>query len=187
MLCNKCNKNTATVYVKQGVNGVYREYNLCEKCAAEVMPANIHNEYAFPSVENINPFVFLTDGGLFSNIMESKYKQRRVNEDLKQNYSCKTCGSTLGGILKLGKFGCGDCYTAFYSEVLPGIVKIHANKEYTGRMPKKFKAKLNLKEKITALKNELSAAVEQQDFEKAAELRDKINAISEGGEANNEQ
>lgn len=179
MLCDKCNKNTAAVYVKQGVNGVYREYNLCEQCAAEVMPANMYGEY-------INPFAFLTESGIFSNLLESKYTQKRPNEDLKQSYSCKTCGSTLNDILKLGKFGCGGCYTAFYNEVLPGIIKIHANKEYTGRIPKKFKARLSLKEKIEAMQNEMSAAIERQDFEKAAELRDKINAIKEGGELVNE-
>ena len=35
MLCDKCGKNNATTHIKQIINGVVTERNLCSSCAAE--------------------------------------------------------------------------------------------------------------------------------------------------------
>ena len=109
---------------------------------------------------------------------------------------CPGCGITFSQITKGGRVGCAKCYDVFGDRLLPSIKRIHGNTYHTGKRLKKFnlasgeentKATENTakKSELDTLTEELQAAVKSQEFEKAAQLRDRINAIKaqQGGNA----
>jgi protein-arginine kinase activator protein McsA len=89
-------------------------------------------------------------------------------------------------IVNNGKLGCADCYTTFYDKLLPSLQRIHGKTRHEGKVPLIRNASVETPkvDKIEILSEELKKAIENQEFEKAAELRDEINKMKEGG--NNE-
>jgi protein arginine kinase activator len=82
-------------------------------------------------------------------------------------------------IVSDGKMGCAECYNVFYDKLLPSLNRIHGKATYEGAHPKVATSQSVLAE----LKSALQRAIEVQDFELAATLRDRINEIlaQEGG------
>ena len=84
-----------------------------------------------------------------------------------------------------GKLGCADCYTTFYDKLLPSLQRIHGKTRHEGKNPTILKT--DVVENVNVFENleeQLKQAIAEQNFEKAAELRDRINEMKEGG--NNE-
>lgn len=117
--------------------------------------------------------------------------------------ACSTCGSSLKGLNEHGLLGCADCYDTLREELLPVIKRAQGGRiKHTGRRPEGW-AKVPEKaeetmpvqleelehtpaDPIETLRAELKAAVEREEYERAAVLRDEIRALSEvkeGGEA----
>lgn len=167
MLCQKCKKNEANTHVKSVVNGNYEEYMLCSECAKEMGYTNLWSDMSsdFGSIL----------GSFFSNALPARSETTR----------CKTCGSTYHDIAKSGQVGCADCYELFLSELMPSIRRIHGNTTHCGKRPgfalkEGTKAdEVNIESEIDVLKNKLQKAIEEQNFELAAELRDKIKEKEE--------
>ena len=79
--------------------------------------------------------------------------------------------------------GCAECYAVFYDRLLPTLNKSHGKTSYMGSKPQMSGDNRNTTTNLDELKTALSEAVERQDFELAASLRDRINDIvREGGE-----
>lgn len=164
MLCKKCGKNEATFYYKQNVNGKVTETALCADCASKLhVPGTIANEMS--DFFNFNPFA-----GLFGEARPT----RCIADDRKR---CPLCGSTFADLVHTGKIGCAKCYEAFAQELAPTVYQLHGKVEHTGRAPAAFAAKNDKKNKLKALKSELKAAIDSQNFEQAAKLRDEINGL----------
>ena len=163
MLCPRCGKNQVSVYFKQNINGVIKETALCGECANEI---NIPAEPFIP-----NDF----------NIFKGFIKKPSYSSESGAVKICTLCGSTINDIMQHGKTGCAKCYDTFKNELENIIVKIHGKTSHVGRAPKEYKEKNARVNKIGALKNKLKEAVENQEFEKAAELRDEINRCETGG------
>ena len=88
----------------------------------------------------------------------------------------------MSEIAKRGKVGCAECYRTFRAELAPSIRRIHGNVKYIGKAPA-VSEEMSEAEKtaaeIASLREELTAAIKNEDFERAAMLRDKIRSISE--------
>lgn len=162
MLCQKCNKNEATVHIKRTVNGVVNEMMLCRECAEG---------------EHATPFFGIGSGELFSGFFnDSIFGGSYIHEQKK----CPLCNSTRADLAKSGRAGCAKCYEVFADELANIIYRIHGNARHTGAMPGNHVAQIEKQRKIEGLKNEQQKAIEEQNYEKAAELRDKIRAIEKG-------
>ncbi len=152
MLCTNCGKNPATVHIKKTVNGVTREYMLCAECAAK-------SEFnpTFPDFDTLlkSAFSFMSPG------IQTKRK------------ACPVCGSTIASISESGKLGCAQCYDTFADELAPTIARIHTNAIY---VPNNGKPTFPEKEenRIDSLKAQLTKAVQEENYELAAKLRDEI-------------
>jgi protein arginine kinase activator len=79
-----------------------------------------------------------------------------------------------------GKIGCADCYTTFYDKLLPSLQRIHGKTRHEGKNPTIIKAEVTNVNPIEDLEEQLRIAIDEQNFEKAAQLRDKINELKEG-------
>jgi protein arginine kinase activator len=163
MKCQKCGKENANTHVKTIINGNYEEYVLCSDCAKEMGYSNIFNSME----QEFSGFL----GSFFGNSLPAR----------SQATHCSTCGSTYYDIADSGKVGCADCYTTFYDLLLPSIKRIHGNTTHCG---KKSVAGIEYTEtqdkkpnKIDELKAKLNKAIETQNFEEAAKLRDEIKSL----------
>ncbi len=164
MKCQKCGKNQATTHIKTVTNGEYAQYELCSQCAKEMGYTNI-----FSDMEN--EFSSLL-GSFFGNALPARSQATR----------CETCGSTYNEIAKSGHVGCANCYDIFGEQLMPSIRRMHGNTTHCGKVPHSIEytevqdvteedTKIS---EIDNLKEQLQNAVKEQNFEKAAELRDKI-------------
>lgn len=161
MLCQRCKKNEATVRLLQNVNGIKSELVLCSECANKE-----NNDMLFPSD------LF---SGFFSDSIFGSYRREEQKK-------CPKCGLTKSGLASSGRPGCAECYNFFAEELDRIIYGIHGNARHNGSAPGKRAEQIAKQKEIEALKDEQRKAVEAQDYEKAAELRDKIKALESGEE-----
>ncbi len=165
MICNKCNKNEATFFLEQNINGNITKIALCPECAKE------YNDKTF------NPYsTFNLLGGLFQPLSVSKARNTEIKK-------CTLCASTFADISKNGRVGCAECYKVFKDELTPTVKRIHGNVKHVGRNPGGLKRNGSNSdgktEAISDLKRQLNEAVAREDYETAAILRDKIRGLSE--------
>ena len=81
--------------------------------------------------------------------------------------------------LETGKIGCSVCYDTFRSQLEPVLRRIHGSSTHTGKIPHRSGGNLELKHEMMQLKENLKAAVEHEEYEKAAVYRDKIHALEQ--------
>ena len=163
MLCQNCKTNAATIFYKETAGGRTTEYSLCPACAAKLqigMP--------FGGITEDDPLTSLFAGMLGHS--------RAVREEKR----CPVCGAGFRELAAKGKMGCPACYEAFADELAPTVKQLHGSVKSRGHAPRRFGEKQRLAEELQKLRGELKAAIDTQEFEKAAELRDRICAL-EGG------
>lgn len=175
MICDKCHKREAKVYYTEILNGEKKEQHLCEECASEV--TTFHLESA-----GFNKEISL--GGLFTSILSNYYNEpKETQEQKKPVLHCKTCGMTYEEFLQEGKFGCADCYKSFAKVLDRSLKQIQGSNVHSGKKPKGFMSKtdhlVNEVTEIDKLSIHLQEAIEKEEFEEAARLRDAIRALKE--------
>ncbi len=152
--CATCVK-AKTVHLTQIVGGDVNELHLCGECpwaekVSAVETVNIVCE-AKPSIELEAPGLTSTDRGR----------------------SCPECGYTQDTFKQSGRLGCPSCYEIFAAALEAVFHKAHRGVKHKGKVPSKFEAPVSLEE-IQTLKQELEEHVAREEYEKAAELRDRI-------------
>ncbi len=167
MLCQDCNQNESTVHLTQIVNNKKLVLNLCKDCAEKRGFHSPVEAKAFPLAElvtgMVGPKASTTKGGRRS----TKVKK------------CPACGMTFADFGKSGRLGCGKCYQTFHLELTDLLRKIHGSPKHRGKgMIIETEQIKPLKEE-TRLREELKQAVENEEFEKAASLRDQIKSLTE--------
>ncbi|MGN0522517.1 MAG: UvrB/UvrC motif-containing protein [Eubacterium sp.] len=173
MLCQHCNKNEATTHIKKNINGQREELHLCSDCAAEL---GVMDEFKMPSMSEFFGDSFL--GNFLGAGVAAMNSLAGVDR-------CSTCGSSFNDIVKSGHIGCSDCYDKFADKLEPSIRKIHGKTKHVGKYISYSEDKDEKKQEISeldSLKAQLKDAVQEQRFEDAAVIRDKINEIT--GESN---
>lgn len=172
MKCQHCNQKEATAYFKQNINGEVTEMHLCADCAKEL-----------GVMQEFSPENFFADS-FFGNLLGAGIPAMNILSGVDR---CESCGSTFNDIINSGLVGCADCYDKFASKLEPSIVKLHGNTRHVGKhityseVPdKEEKAETQEKPKDTLeqLKEDLKLAIQEQRFEDAAVLRDKIKGIT---------
>ncbi len=162
MKCQKCGNYDATTHITQMINGNKTEIYLCPYCAEE------NNGVWFNSVFD-NSFE-----DFFSSIWNTPKFVSQTTSNVKK---CSVCGSTLAEIQKSGRLGCSECYNTFFDVLLKPLKEIHGSNVHTGKYPRRSGKELSRCNEINRLKDELNRAVLDQNFERAAELRDKIREL----------
>lgn len=173
MLCNKCKKNEAKVYYTEIIGGVKKEQHLCEDCAMEFTSFQTSNS---PGNQE------LTLGSLLSTILGNYYTTD--NSSIKpspKEISCKECGLTYSEFMKVGRFGCSKCYDSFQSALDKSIASVQGSSSHVGKKPKGYVTKTQkLVEELSELDRlsiKLQDAIEKEEYEEAAKIRDRIRTI----------
>ncbi len=190
MKCNKCN-NEATTHLRQNINGEVTELWLCSECAEKMGVGGMFSGFdgfglfsTFDSMLGDFDSLFSGQKSLLSNFLGGSSVS-----SLPARKKCSVCGSTFSDITERGKVGCADCYETFANLLRPTIERIHGRTSHEGKLPGKSvpPAKEPNKAKpqpaavptdnVAALKAELKRAIDAEEYEKAAELRDKIRSL----------
>ena len=170
MLCQDCKKREAHVHLTQIVNNEKMTLSLCKECAAARGFHSPLENVPFPLAEVLS--------GMAANVPSTLKAEGR------ETITCPTCGLTFDAFTTQGRFGCGDCYGAFRARLEPIMRKIHGASLHRGRGPEikvekgETAGAISVREE-ERLDVELRKAIEAEDFERAAELRDKLKTYRE--------
>ena len=163
MQCEICQKNEATIHLTEIVEAVRTETHLCESCAAE---QGIIIKSHIPINE------------LLSNLLASQPPDEQLFGSSEKKLSCPRCGFTLEQYRKEALLGCPYDYEVFEKVLLPLIEKAHDSKTtHCGKIPSKIPDDTKKQIELSNLRQQLEAAVQSEDYESAAGLRDKINQM----------
>ena len=156
MLCEKCGKNEATVAVTIVHENKHSEKQLCANCLKQ-FHEQMTTGNLIPFLSEILPFL----SGKHEEVM-----------------GCKHCKKSYDSFQKDGLLGCAHCYDAFSDQLVKyqkSNAQIHV--EY-GQVMSSGKNE----NRLERLAGELAAAIECEDYEQAATLRDEINLLSREAE-----
>ena len=125
-----------------------------------------------PKYDSTAEQVFQMIGSILKNAVQDK--PCGVIQPKKQ-IGCPTCGSTPEEILMTGKIGCGNCYEYYKKELAVLIEKCQSGAtKHMGKVPKQFNPELTKK-----LEADLKVAIEKENYEQAAKLRDEIKKLGQ--------
>ncbi|VAX36340.1 hypothetical protein MNBD_UNCLBAC01-2054 [hydrothermal vent metagenome] len=160
MQCDLCGKKKATVHLTEIVDEQMSEMHLCEGCAQE---KSVQMEQQFGLADLL---AGLSDFG------------KPAKEVEKVQIKCSYCGMDYENFRKYGRLGCSVCYESFKGHLDTLLKKIHGANHHVGKTPLKIphSAKERM-ETMQDLKTQLQSAIQMEDFEKAAELRDCIRDL----------
>ena len=168
MKCENCNERNATFFFEQHINGEKRSHRLCHPCAEKLGLISKSKSTS----ETFSP-LFAPGATLFDEIFGF------AGQGVKAKV-CEGCGATWQEIAKSGKVGCPLCYTTFDAELEHSIRSIHGNVTHAGRAPAARLVALEKKKRMVNLKSALKTAIEAENVEEAARLRDEIRAMENG-------
>lgn len=164
MLCDVCGKSGATVHITEIINEKVTKLHLCEECAKE-KGAEMEDHFGLSDL-----LAGLTDLGT-----------NKVEAEIMDNMKCPSCGFTHNDFKKLGRFGCGECYEAFKKQIAPLLKRIHGSDRHVGKVPLMAGKTVKYTQILQELKLKMEKAIQAEDFEEAARLRDKIKELEKKG------
>ena len=156
--CDKC-KKPATVYLTEIIDGQKIEKHLCEDCA---VAEGITIKATIPISQLLEDFVLHGAAG------------GAETSDL----SCDVCGITFDEFRKHALLGCPHDYDAFEPILLPLLERAQEGAgQHTGKVPHRVGSDQRKQTAILRLRTELRHAVSEEDYERAAALRDQIKQL----------
>jgi len=166
MQCEFCGKRPASVHFTEIVNNKKSEHHVCEKCAEE-------RGYGAPLLKSK-----FSVGGLLAGMVD----QAGVGEEAKVGrVQCPKCHLVYSSFKETGRLGCSECYTTFRAQLRPLLRRIHGSTKHVGKTPVRDAARVALRREIQGLHEDLQRAIEHEEFEAAARLRDEIRVIEAKG------
>ncbi len=167
MLCQDCNKVESTVHLTQIVNNKKKVLHLCRECAEERGFHSPFENLPFPLAEFVSGMVG-----------SSKKQPAKGGKSKTKPKECSFCGMTFDDFAKVGRLGCVQCYSAFRKDLADLLRKIHGSCDHRGKVPSATADTMKPVREERLLREDLKKAIEQEDFEKAAQLRDKIKELA---------
>ena len=163
MDCENCGERKATITLTEIENNEMRTLHLCSTCAA--LKGVAAGSGSAPMADLLAHLGGSAGDNLFDEAGEA----------------CEYCGTGAGDFRRSGRLGCPQCYAQFHRQLRALLRRIHGSSQHMGKVyvstaPAEDPEQLRL----STLKRRLERAVEIEDFEAAADLRDAIHALTEG-------
>lgn len=194
MLCERCKIREANIQYTEVINGVKKEHHFCAQCAKEM---------------DFGPYSAIFDGEfplgkLLSGLLGVEEDSSQGPDKLHQ-IACPVCGTSYDEFIRDSRFGCGDCYSVFGPLMEDSIKQLQGSLTHTGKIPVYQKPdvmtrvldetalnshdKENLEDKdqreeISRWDTKLKEALRFEDYETAAQCRDKIRELKKGYRTN---
>ncbi len=170
MVCQECKNRPSTLHFTKIINGEKSETHLCDRCAKEKGEFSLFSEGADFSFTNLLE-------GLLK--FEQPFKENPANAFTQTEVlQCKRCNLTFQQFVKVGRFGCSNCYKTFHIQLESVLKRLHSgNTTHTGKIPKRIGGNIQLKKQIEGLRKDLIELISKEEFESAAKLRDRIREL----------
>lgn len=168
MLCEICNKNHAIVHSLEIIDTKIIEHHLCNECAKKKGVGMLSFDDKSMFEDSVPDFLNLKKEEISSKIYVIK---------------CNSCGMSFIEFKKHGIVGCKECYNVFEKKINYLLKKIHGNVRHNGKVPTKVpkEGKVKVMEKKNNILQDLNCAlqkaVDEERYEDASEIRDKIKLI----------
>jgi protein arginine kinase activator len=160
MLCDQCRERDAVLNLTQIVENAVTQLHLCEKCAAE---RGIETTVSMPK----HPL------GEFLQAVQQQALQ--LPGDAAR---CAYCGTSLRDFRASGRLGCAQCYGAFEQSLRDLLRRVHGSAKHVGRRYEVANPHLLERDAaLSELRDRLQRAIESEEFETAATLRDQIRTL----------
>jgi protein arginine kinase activator len=162
MKCQECNIAEATIHVKEVRNEKVSDIHMCDKCARE---KGYHSLVDKGKLSLTNQLVWMAEKLL----PESGNHVGAVQ--------CEDCGLKYSEFTKTGRLGCPDCYDAFAGKLKVILRRTHGAIRHGGKAPGKEGEQFERRRHIQQLYEDLERAIEREEYEKAAVVRDEIRKL----------
>jgi protein arginine kinase activator len=160
MLCDNCKERDSVVALTRSDAQGVTVLHLCEKCAAE---RGIETQIAAPK-QPLTDFILAVQKQLPTTLVESS--------------RCNFCSATLRDFKSSGRLGCAYCYQAFESSLRDLLRRVHGHSRHQGKRYQPPQPRVAEGATVLAeLRDRLRRAIEQEQFEEAARLRDQIKVL----------
>lgn len=159
--CRQCSK-PATLHITEIHDGDVMELHLCASCAQEYLEHTDGDE-ANDQLDQL----------------EVKLQESEDESSLEEldQLTCPSCEISFREFRNQGRLGCPHCYVAFGQELEPLLTSIHTEVQHAGKCPRRAPDFSQKQFELIKLRNELRQAVDEEDYEKAAALRDRIQSL----------
>ncbi|MBM3313151.1 hypothetical protein FJY70_01000 [candidate division WOR-3 bacterium] len=153
--CDLCGKNEGIVKVSRlDQDGKSTEVVLCPECA---------RRSGFSEVAKLK-----------ENAAEIVAELKSKVEEHDAQLLCRNCGLSYADFKRQGRLGCAQCYTWFHDELAPLVRRIHGAIQHVGRTASGGRKQAQVKMNLIKLRDDLTGAIQAEDYEKAAALRDQL-------------
>lgn len=192
MLCDRCGHSEATIHdVNIIAEGAVQETHLCEKCAEDLQSGN-------PKSATLGEWL----AGL--GMMTADAEPFPAPARPKRADTCPSCGLRFLDLKKSGLVGCQSCYEIFESRLSPLLKRAHdGGDHHVGKSPSLRTTRETViiseadddeaihdddrqpgtvADRIEALTHELAIAIEAENYEKAAMIRDELADLTGDGQ-----
>lgn len=168
MLCQTCKQHTATIHLTEITNGQRCETHLCQNCAQQqglAVKTQIPLNELLNTLLSVQPQVNSDQG-------------QQPAEKLDSERPCPACGMTLKRFTKESLLGCPADYSEFQKELLPLIQRSHnGGDHHCGKVPSHTPSQDRKEIEMMMLSRQLDEAIKDEDYETAAQIRDKIKTL----------
>jgi protein arginine kinase activator len=158
MKCQKC-PNAATLHITEIISEDHiEELHLCEGCA---------HKYLYepqPKPSKSAPAQASTEEGDEPGVL---------------NRECEVCGNKFVDFRNTGRLGCPHDYDVFRDELVPLLENIHGEARHCGKSPRRLPQSKQTQSELTNLRKQLQQAINKENYEEAARLRDRIRQLEE--------
>jgi protein arginine kinase activator len=163
MSCDQCHEREAVIHLTQIVNEQVTTLHLCERCAAE------------KGVESPGGVAKTPLGSFLAAMGKGLPEPEPVAQ---AGESCPRCGASLQDFRESGRLGCPECYRAFEVPLRDLLRRLHGSTHHVGeRYAERDGAAAGERQTTAELREQLRLAVETENFELAAELRDRLRVM----------
>ncbi len=163
MPCEQCHEREAVIHLTQIVNEQVTTLHLCERCAAE---KGVESPGSQPK----------TPLGTFLAAMGQELPEQTPTP--RAGESCPRCGGSLQDFRESGRLGCSDCYRTFEVPLRDLLRRLHGSTHHMGeRYADRAPGTPHERHQAAELREQLRLAVETENFELAAELRDRLRVM----------
>jgi len=168
MNCQQCGQREAVVHLTQILNNEVSTVHLCERCAAE------------RGIESGAELEQSPLGSLLATV------GKEVGAGLPEaettglgHLRCEACGATLQDFRDVGRLGCGECYTTFARPLRELLRRVHGSTQHLGKryVEPGEPATGDSEALVRQLREQLQRAVESENFERAAQVRDQLRTL----------
>lgn len=160
MLCDSCKERDAVVSLTTIENNEVTQLHLCERCAAE---RGVETTVATPK----HPL---------GDFLQAVHQQ--IATPGTDGTRCNFCGTTMADFRATGRFGCARCYSTFEGGIRELLRRVHGNSRHVGQgYHPPISETLERSTVLGELKERLRRAIESEQFELAADLRDRIRVM----------